>query len=152
MARTESTMLELGTTAPRFTLPDVDGGTVSIDDFADAPALLVMFICNHCPFVHHVLDEILMIVNDYRVMGIGVMAISSNDAVQYPQDAPDKMREFAFRNRIDFPYLYDESQDVARAFEAAPVGQPPGADAGADQTAAPEGPSAPPGDDEDDDG
>lgn len=78
-----------------------------------------MFICNHCPFVHHVLDEILKIASDYRVQGIGIMAISSNDAGKYPQDAPGMMTEFAFRNKIDFPYLFDETQEVAKAFDAA---------------------------------
>jgi hypothetical protein len=78
-----------------------------------------MFICNHCPFVHHVLDEILMIAHDYRVHGIGMVAISSNDAEKYPQDGPEMMSEFAFKNGISFPYLYDETQEVAKAFDAA---------------------------------
>ena len=120
MAKTESNMLALGTSAPEFRLPDTNSNYFySFDDLRGEKGTLVMFICNHCPFVHHVLDEVLMLVNDYRVLGIGVMAISSNDAVQYPQDGPAEMKEFAFRNRIDFPYLYDETQDVARAFDAA---------------------------------
>jgi thiol-disulfide isomerase/thioredoxin len=78
-----------------------------------------MFICNHCPFVLHVIDEVVKVANDYRVQGIGVMAISSNDVVQYPQDGPAEMAEFALEHKIGFPYLYDETQEVAKAFDAA---------------------------------
>jgi hypothetical protein len=78
-----------------------------------------MFICNHCPFVHHVIDEIVRIANDYRVQGIGVVAISSNDINKFPQDAPELMTEFAFENNLEFPYLYDETQEVAKAYNAA---------------------------------
>jgi thiol-disulfide isomerase/thioredoxin len=78
-----------------------------------------MFICNHCPFVLHVIDEVVKVANDYRVQGIGVMAISSNDVVQYPQDGPAEMAEFALEHKIGFPYLYDEIQEVAKAFDAA---------------------------------
>ena len=78
-----------------------------------------MFICNQCPFVIHVIDEIVMIANDYRVQGIGIVAISSNDIINYPQDAPDKMADFALENKIEFPYLYDETQEVAKAYNAA---------------------------------
>ena len=119
MARTESTMLELGTSAPHFSLPDVDGGTVSRDDFADAPALLVMFICNHCPFVKHVREELARIGRDYGARGVGIVAISSNDAVAYPADAPDRMREEKRDAAYPFPYLFDESQEVAHAYRAA---------------------------------
>ena len=113
-------MLPLGTPAPTFRLKD----TKSNDHFAFADlkgskGTLVIFMCNHCPFVHHVLSEVLMIANDYRVQGIGVIAISSNDAAKYPQDGPEQMTEFAFKNKIDFAYLYDESQEVAKAFDAA---------------------------------
>src|SRR5690606_21798376 len=80
---------------------------------------LVMFICNHCPYVIHVIDEVVKIANDYRVQGIGIVAISSNDVVKYPQDSPENMSEFAFENRFEFPYLYDETQEVAKAFDAA---------------------------------
>lgn len=113
-------MLPLETPAPAFRLKDTNSnGHFSFEDLKGPKGTLVMFICNHCPFVHHVLPEILMVVNDYRVQGIGVMAISSNDVVKYPQDGPELMAEFAFRNKIDFPYLYDESQEVAKAFDAA---------------------------------
>ena len=78
-----------------------------------------MFICNHCPFVHHVMEEVLKVVNDYRVQGIGFVAISSNDVVKYPQDAPELMTEFAFANGFEFPYLFDESQEIAKAYDAA---------------------------------
>lgn len=120
MAQTPSNMLPLGTPAPAFRLKDTNSNDhFSFADLKGSKGTLVMFICNHCPFVHHVLPEILMIVNDYRVQGIGVMAISSNDVVKYPQDGPELMTEFAFRNKIDFAYLYDESQEVAKAFDAA---------------------------------
>jgi peroxiredoxin len=120
MARTPSNMLPLGTPAPSFRLKDTNSNYhCSFEELKGSKGTLVMFICNHCPFVHHVLDEILMIANDYRVQGLGIIAISSNDAEKYPQDGPEMMREFAFKNRIDFPYLYDETQDVARAFDAA---------------------------------
>jgi len=120
MARTPSNMLPLGTLAPSFRLKDTNSNYhYSFDELKGTKGTLVMFICNHCPFVHHVLEEILMIANDYRVQGLGIIAISSNDAEKYPQDGPEMMREFAFKNRMDFPYLYDETQDVARAFDAA---------------------------------
>lgn len=113
-------MLALGTPAPAFRLKDTNSNYhYSFADLKGSKGTLVMFICNHCPFVHHVLSEILMIANDYRVQGIGLIAISSNDVVKYPQDGPEEMTEFAFRNKIDFAYLYDESQEVAKAFDAA---------------------------------
>lgn len=120
MAQTPSNMLPLGTPAPAFRLKDTNSNYhYSFEDLKGVKGTLVMFLCNHCPFVHHALPEILMIVNDYRVHGLGIVAISSNDAVKYPQDGPEQMTEFAFRNRMDFPYLYDENQDVAKAFDAA---------------------------------
>lgn len=120
MARTESKMLALGTPAPDFRLKDTNSNFhYSFQDLKGDKGSLVMFICNHCPFAHHVLDEILMIAHDYRVQGIGIIAISSNDAEQYPQDGEEAMTEFAFKNKFGFPYLYDESQDVAKAFDAA---------------------------------
>lgn len=120
MARTESTMLALGTIAPDFYLKDTNSNdTFSFEDLKGSKGTLVMFICNHCPFVHHVIEEIVMIANDYRVQGLGVIAISSNDVVKYPQDGPEFMTGFAMENRIDFPYLYDESQEVAKAYQAA---------------------------------
>ena len=109
MAQTASTMLPLGTIAPDFYLKDTNSNNISsFEDLKGNKGTLVMFICNHCPFVHHVIDEVVMIANDYRVQGIGIIAISSNDVVKYPQDAPELMVEFALENRIDFPYLYDE--------------------------------------------
>lgn len=120
MAQTASNMLPLGTIAPEFFLKDTNSNyTYSFENLKGSKGTLVMFICNHCPFVHHVVKEIVMIANDYRVMGIGVIAISSNDVVKYPQDSPELMAEFALENKIDFPYLYDESQKTAKAYEAA---------------------------------
>ena len=119
MARTPSTMLELGTPAPDFALPDTDGRTVSSDDFADARALLVMFICNHCPFVKHVRSELARIGRDYSTRGVATVAISSNDAEQYPDDGPDAMRVEKDAAGYVFPYLFDETQEVAAAYRAA---------------------------------
>lgn len=120
MAQTPSNMLPLETPAPAFRLKDTNSNDYySFADLKGTKGTLVMFICNHCPFVHHVLPEILMIANDYRVQGIGMMAISSNDAGKYPQDGPEQMTEFAFKNKISFPYLYDDTQQVAKAFDAA---------------------------------
>lgn len=120
MARTPSNMLALGTVAPNFKLKDTNSNNeYSFEDLKGSKGTLVMFICNHCPFVLHVIREIVMIANDYRVQGIGVVAISSNDIEKYPQDAPELMTEFAFENKIDFPYLFDESQEVAKAYDAA---------------------------------
>ncbi len=123
MALRESTMMELGTKAPNFTLPDVVSGkhlnlyeTVRGDK---AKAVLVLFICNHCPYVIHVQKELVAIADHYRLKGLHVFAISSNDVEKYPADAPDRMREHAADNRYSFPYLYDESQDVARDYDAA---------------------------------
>ncbi|WP_316632953.1 thioredoxin family protein [uncultured Flavobacterium sp.] len=120
MARTPSNMIPLGTIAPSFKLKDTNSSNeYSFEDLKGSKGTLVIFICNHCPFVHHVIREVVMIANDYRVQGIGVIAISSNDVVKYPQDSPELMTEFAFQNKIDFPYLFDESQEVAKAYEAA---------------------------------
>ena len=114
-----SVMLPLGTPAPPFALPDTDGTIVSIDDFRDKPALLVMFICNHCPYVKHVASELVRIANEYMPRGVGIVAISSNDPVTYPDDSPERMREEKERLGYPFPYLFDETQEVARAYEAA---------------------------------
>ncbi|RTY95301.1 thioredoxin family protein [Flavobacterium sp. GT3R68] len=120
MAQTPSTMVALGTVAPEFNLKDtISGDWFSFSNLKGEKGTVVMFICNHCPFVHHVLEEILMIANDYRVQGIGFIAISSNDAVKYPQDGPQLMAEFAFENDFRFPYFYDESQETAKAYDAA---------------------------------
>lgn len=114
-----STMLPLGTVAPDFRLPDVTSGRlVARDDYADRVALLVMFICNHCPYVRHSVDEIARIGREYGDRGVGVVAISSNDVAAYPQDGPEPMAEFAQAHGLGFPYLYDESQAVARDYRA----------------------------------
>jgi peroxiredoxin len=119
MARTPSTMVELGTVAPGFKLPDTDGGTVARDDFKDAPALLVMFICNHCPFVQHIREGIALFGREYQAEGLAIVAINSNDVESHPDDRPEKMAEEKTRVGYSFPYLYDESQSVAKAYGAA---------------------------------
>ena len=121
MALTESTMeLELGTQAPDFALRDVvTGKTVRRDDFRGQKGLLVMFICTHCPYVKHVEKGLAALGMDYDGKPIGIVAISSNDAESYPDDAPDGLKEQAQRMGFCFPYLYDETQDVARAYHAA---------------------------------
>ena len=120
MSRTPSNMLALGTIAPEFYLKDTNSNeSFSFSDIKGEKGTLVIFICNHCPFVHHVISEVIRIANDYRVQGIGVAAISSNDVINYPQDAPELMTEFAFENNFNFPYLYDETQEAAKAYDAA---------------------------------
>ena len=120
MAQTPSTMLPLGSIAPPFRLPDsVSGKTVSLDDFKASSALLVMFICNHCPFVKHVRDELARLGRDYKSKGIAIVAISSNDVTTHPDDSPAKMKQEAADAGYTFPYLYDESQNVATAYQAA---------------------------------
>lgn len=108
----------LGLKAPDFSLPDSEGRVYSLKDFAGADALLVMFICNHCPFVLHVIDGVVQFVNDYRSKGLKAVAISANDVVSHPDDAPDKMAELGQKHGFTFPYLYDESQEVAKAYDA----------------------------------
>jgi peroxiredoxin len=119
MARTLSTMLELGTIAPRFHLPDTTGRVVSCDDFKTAKGLLVIFMCNHCPYVIHLRQALAAFALEYRPKGLAVVGINSNDAATYPDDAPEKMAAEAERAGYTFPYLYDESQEVAKAFRAA---------------------------------
>ena len=120
MAQTESINLPLGIPAPNFRLQDTNSNfDFSYDELRGRKGTLVMFICNHCPFVVHVIQEIVRIANDYRVHGIGVVAISSNDIVKYPQDGPDCMTEFANNNNIKFSYLFDDTQEVAKAYQAA---------------------------------
>lgn len=120
MANTSSNMLPLGTKAPEFYLKDTNSNySHSYQDLKGKLGTLIVFMCNHCPFVLHVLDEIIRINNDYRVQGLSVVGISSNDVIKYPQDAPDKMTEFAYERGIEFPYLYDETQEVAKAYDAA---------------------------------
>ena len=119
MVKTPSTMLPLGTTAPDFSLVSVDGRTYSLKDFDGAPALLVIFMCNHCPYVIHVADELARLANYYQQKGVSVVGISSNDVASYPQDSPEQMVHEAENRGYTFPYLYDESQQVAKAYHAA---------------------------------
>jgi peroxiredoxin len=113
-------MLPLGTKAPDFQLSDVvSGKTISLDTFADKKALLVMFICRHCPFVKHVQTQLAQIGKDYADADVGIVAISTNDAVNYPDDAPDKLKEMAQQLGFTFPFCYDESQGTAKAYTAA---------------------------------
>lgn len=120
MVRTASTMLALGTPAPEFSLPDVVRGTnVSPADFGDAPALLVVFMCNHCPYVKHVAASMAQLVREYQARGVAVVGISANDVDEYPEDSPENMVEEAQRRGYTFPYLYDATQEVAKAYQAA---------------------------------
>lgn len=113
-------MLPLGTLAPSFTLPDtVSGKDISLQDIQSDKANLIMFICNHCPYVIHVEEELARLAKDYQAKGVNVVAISSNNVEKYPADSPDKMTDYAAKNGFSFPYLYDESQEVARAYDAA---------------------------------
>jgi peroxiredoxin len=112
-------MLPLGTPAPDFKLPDTTGRVVSLSHFASAPALLVMFICNHCPYVKHLRGGLAELARDFQPRGVAVVAMSSNDAAHYPADSPAKMAEEARSAGYSFPYLYDESQAVAKAYHAA---------------------------------
>lgn len=119
MVLTPSTMLPLGTQAPDFSLTDPAGKTVSLKDFAGQPALLVMFICNHCPYVKHVADGLAQLGRDYQAKGVAIVGISSNDIQNHPDDSPAKMAEEIKQRGYTFPYLYDESQAVAKAYRAA---------------------------------
>jgi peroxiredoxin len=119
MVKTASTMLQLGTRAPEFSLPDIDSSVVSLADFADKKGLLVVFMCNHCPFIKHLRKELAEFGNEYQGKGLGVVGISSNDVANYPDDSPEKMAEEAADAGYQFPYLYDESQEVAKAYKAA---------------------------------
>jgi len=119
MVKTLSTMLPLGTPAPDFRLPDATGKIYSLADFQSAPALLVIFMCNHCPFVKHVASGLADLAREYQARGVAVVGINSNDARQYPEDSPGKMIEEAHARGYTFPYLVDESQEVAKAYRAA---------------------------------
>ncbi len=120
MARTPSNMVPLGTKAPDFKLPDtVSGRRLTLDDVKGDKATVVMFICNHCPFVKHVNKGIVALANDYKDKGVGFVAISSNDIVNYPEDSPELMKKTAAQEGYPFPYLYDDSQEVAKAYDAA---------------------------------
>jgi peroxiredoxin len=119
MARTPSTMLPLGTSAPDFKLMNVDGREVELADFAGKPALLVMFMCNHCPFVVHVADELARLSSEYMGRGVAVVGINSNDTATHPADSPERMVAEAEDRGYAFPYLFDETQAVAKAYRAA---------------------------------
>lgn len=120
MSATPSTMLELGTEAPDFSLPDaVTGDQVSLSDFEESDALLVIFMCNHCPYVKNIKEGLVELADDYSEDELAIVAISSNDVDKYPEDGPEKMAEDAENYGYPFPYLYDESQEVAKAYRAA---------------------------------
>ena len=119
MVKTASTMLPLGTKAPDFSLPNIDGSTVSLGDFASSKGLLVVFMCNHCPFVKHLRTQLAEFANEYQAKGLAVVGISSNDVANYPDDSPEKMAAEAADAGYTFPYLYDASQSVAKAYKAA---------------------------------
>src|SRR3990172_13207172 len=116
---TASTMFPLGTPAPDFRLPDPEGRTVSRDDFQPAPALLVAFICNHCPYVQHIRRGLAAFAREYQPKGLAIVGINSNDAGEYPEDGPQKMVDEVKAAGYVFPYLYDETQAVAKAYRAA---------------------------------
>ncbi len=119
MVRTPSTMLPLGTHAPDFSLVNVDGQTVSLDDFSDAPALLVVFMCNHCPYVIHLADHLAALAHEYIARGVAIVGINSNDVATHPADSPEQMVAEAEGRGYAFAYLYDETQEVAQAYRAA---------------------------------
>lgn len=119
MVRTASTMLPLGTSALPFSLPDTDGNTVSLHDFAGSRALLVIFMCNHCPYVKHVAAELKRLADDYLTRGVAIVGINSNDADTYPDDSPHAMAREKNERGYPFPYLFDGDQSVAQAYHAA---------------------------------
>jgi peroxiredoxin len=120
MSLTPTRQIPLGFKAPNFTLPDtVSGKNIPLDALKSNTATVMMFICNHCPYVIHVIEEIVKLAQEYQPKGISFIAISSNDIVNYPQDSPAMMTQFARENDFPFPYLYDESQEVAKAYQAA---------------------------------
>jgi peroxiredoxin len=119
MVLTPSTMLPLGTKAPAFSLPNVDGRTISLADFKEAKALLIVFMCNHCPYVIHVAPELAKLAAEYQAKGVAVVGINPNDAATHPADSPEQMVHEVENRGYTFPYLYDETQDVAKAYHAA---------------------------------
>jgi peroxiredoxin len=119
MALTPSTMLPLGTVAPDFKLPDTSGKTISPADFKDAAALLVVFMCNHCPYVIHIRDGLAKLGRDYQSKGVAMVGINANDVANYPADSPAKMKDEVKTAGYTFPYLYDELQSAAHAYRAA---------------------------------
>jgi peroxiredoxin len=119
MVKTASTMLSLGTQSPDFSLPDANGHKVSLSDFAEAPATLIVFLCNHCPYVKHIATGLADLAKDYQKRGVAVIGINANDVDAFPDDAPDKMAEEVNARGYTFPYLYDKTQCVAKAYHAA---------------------------------
>ena len=119
MVATQSTMKELGSKAPEFKLPGLDGQLVSLDTLAHSKGYLIMFICNHCPFVVHIIKNLSKVCQEFQSQGIGVLAINANDVEKYPDDHPKKMETFAKEYNLTFPYLFDESQEIAKAYNAA---------------------------------
>jgi peroxiredoxin len=119
MAVTASQMLPLGTSAPDFSLPDTQGNMVSLGDFTGVPALLIIFMCNHCPFVKHILNAMVELIKEYQAKGVAVVGINSNDVVNFTEDRPEMMAKVAKQAGFTFPYLYDQTQEVAKAYRAA---------------------------------
>jgi len=119
MAVTASTMIALGTSAPDFSLPGAEGSVVSLSDFDKSSALLIIFMCNHCPFVKHVQENLVELIEGYQARGVAVVGINSNDVANYPDDSPEMMAKLAKESGFTFPYLYDETQEVAKAYSAA---------------------------------
>lgn len=119
MTLTPSTMLSLGIKAPDFHLPDIHGKSVALEDFKDAQALLVVFMCNHCPYVKHIINHFVILAREYQARGVAVVGINANDTSAYPDDRPDKMAQTAKTLGFTFPYLYDETQEAAKAYHAA---------------------------------
>ncbi|TVQ55425.1 MAG: thioredoxin family protein [Phycisphaerales bacterium] len=119
MAQTPSTMVELGTAARDFLLPDTSGQMVGLEDFADSTGLLVIFMCNHCPFVKHLREALAELGREYQSKGLGIVAINPNDVEKYPDDSPEKMAKEVKEAGYTFPYLFDETQEVAKAYRAA---------------------------------
>lgn len=119
MVKTASTMSALGSKAPEFSLVNVDGRTISVGDFRDASALVVIFMCNHCPFVKHIAPQLAEFAQEYAAKGVAIVGINSNDAATHPQDSPEQMVHEAEQRGYVFPYLFDETQEVAKAYRAA---------------------------------
>jgi len=119
MGLTPSTMVKLGTPAPEFSLLDIEGNIVSLGDFEGSKGLLVMFICNHCPYVKHIREHLVQMAKEFQPKGIGIVAISSNDAEHYHEDGPEMMAQNAKTFGFTFPYLHDDTQEVAKAYQAA---------------------------------
>ncbi len=119
MAAVSSTMLELGTAAPDFSLPDTTGQLVSLADYKQAPATLVVFMCNHCPYVKHIANQFADFAREYQAKGVAVIGVNANDVSTHPDDSPEKMAEEVKKIGYTFPYLYDETQEVAKSYRAA---------------------------------